>query len=76
MTMMMAPSKAVLAGKADAGEAADEVFPAGEPGDVAATALASPLDEQAVEAVEIPEARATSDDGDDTADASADTAVS
>ena len=30
MTMMMAPSKAVLAGKADAGEAADEVFPAGQ----------------------------------------------
>ena len=28
MTMMMAPSKAVLAGKATSGEAADEVFPA------------------------------------------------
>jgi translation initiation factor IF-3 len=58
MTMMMAPSKAVLAGKASGEEAADEVFPAGEPGDVAATALASPLDEAAVEAVETPAARA------------------
>jgi translation initiation factor IF-3 len=103
MTMMMAPSKAVLSGKADAGEAADEVFPAGETGDVAATALASPLDAEAVEAVETPEARAASGDGDatpteapsdeddapasaepapdqqasgETADASADTAVS
>jgi translation initiation factor IF-3 len=44
MTMMMAPSKAVLAGRVDAGEAADEVFPpSADVGDVAATALASPL---------------------------------
>ncbi|HEY2718920.1 MAG TPA: translation initiation factor IF-3, partial [Solirubrobacteraceae bacterium] len=58
MTMMMAPSKAVLTGKADDSEAADEVFTEGEQGDVASTALQSPLDEAAVEAVEIPEARA------------------
>jgi translation initiation factor IF-3 len=64
MTMMMAPSKAVLAGKADAGEAADEVFTEGEQGDVASTSLQSPLDEAAVEAVETPEARAASGDGD------------
>jgi len=63
MTMMMAPSKAVLSGKADAGEAADEVFPAGEAGDVAATALASPLDDEAVQAVETAEARAASGGG-------------
>ena len=43
MTMMMAPSKAVLAGKADAGDAPDEVFTEGEVGDVASTALQSPL---------------------------------
>jgi translation initiation factor IF-3 len=43
MTMMMAPSKAVLSGKADAGEAADEVFTEGEQGDVAEKALESPL---------------------------------
>ncbi len=103
MTMMMAPSKAVLSGKADGEEAADEVFTEGEQGDVASTALQSPLDEAAVEAVETPEARAASagedsaaSDGDagkdadaaatgdspgeqgsgETADASADTAVS
>jgi translation initiation factor IF-3 len=103
MTMMMAPSKAVLTGKADGDEAADEVFTEGEQGDVASTALQSPLDEAAVEAVETPEARAASaapggdraeadprdqqapaDAGEseaeqgtqDTADASADTAVS
>jgi translation initiation factor IF-3 len=63
MTMMMAPSKAVLSGKADAGEAADEVFPEGEAGDVAATALASPLDDEAVQAVETAEARAASGGG-------------
>ncbi len=45
MTMMMAPSKAVLAGKADDAPAADEVFPDGAVGDVAAEALASPLEE-------------------------------
>jgi translation initiation factor IF-3 len=54
MTMMMAPSKAVLAGKADAGPAADEVFPdGGHVGDVASEALASPLeagDDEASEA--------------------------
>ncbi|HLB22446.1 MAG TPA: hypothetical protein VK605_10045, partial [Solirubrobacteraceae bacterium] len=77
--------------------------PAGEPGDVAATALSSPLDAEAVEAVETPEARAAPGDdaaaatpkgsgedeaaqsteqaqpgpeSGDTADASADTAVS
>jgi translation initiation factor IF-3 len=63
MTMMMAPSKAVLSGKAEAGEAADEVFPAGHTGDVASTALASPLDAEAVAAVETPQAGATSGDG-------------
>jgi translation initiation factor IF-3 len=67
MTMMMAPSKAVLAGKADAGDAADEVFTEGEQGDVASTALQSPLDEAAVEAVETPEARAASAEGEDDA---------
>jgi len=64
MTMMMAPSKAVLSGKAEAGEAADEVFPAGHTGDVAANALASPLDAEAVQAVETPDAGAASSDGD------------
>ncbi len=48
MTMMMAPSKAVLAGKADGAEAADEVFTEGETGDVAETALQSPLGAEAV----------------------------
>ncbi len=43
MTMMMAPSKAVLTGTVGQGEAADEVFPEGESGDVAETALESPL---------------------------------
>jgi translation initiation factor IF-3 len=43
MTMMMAPSKAVLSGKADSAEAADEVFTEGESGDVAEMALESPL---------------------------------
>jgi translation initiation factor IF-3 len=58
MTMMLAPSKAVLSGKAESGEAAEEVFTEGEQGDVASTALQSPLDEAAVEAVETPEPRA------------------
>jgi translation initiation factor IF-3 len=49
MTMMMAPSKAVLAGKTDTDEAADEVFTEGERGDVAEMALESPLGEEAVE---------------------------
>ena len=44
MTMMMAPSKAVLAGKADTAEAADEVFPADAQGDVAEEALESALE--------------------------------
>ena len=48
MTMMMAPSKAVLAGKTAAEEAADEVFTEGETGDVAQTALESPLGAEAV----------------------------
>jgi translation initiation factor IF-3 len=43
MTMMMAPSKAVLSGKADSAEAADEVFTEGESGDVAEMGLESPL---------------------------------
>jgi translation initiation factor IF-3 len=43
MTMMMAPSKAVLSGKADSAEAAHEVFTEGEQGDVAEMALESPL---------------------------------
>ncbi len=97
MTMMMAPSKAVLAGTVGEGEAADEVFTEGETGDVASTALQSPLDEAAVEAVETPQARAASAEAaeeaeadgaageqpeqaeqasGETADASADTAVS
>jgi translation initiation factor IF-3 len=76
MTMMMGPSKAVLAGRVGADEAADEVFTEGESGDVAETALESPLGEQAVA-----EARAAAAGGDaatgpaDTADVSeADTA--
>jgi translation initiation factor IF-3 len=44
MTMMMAPSKAVLAGKADSAEAVDEVFPADAQGDVAEEALESALE--------------------------------
>ena len=44
MTMMMAPSKAVLAGKASSGEAAEEVFPADDQGDVAEEALESALE--------------------------------
>ena len=44
MTMMMAPSKAVLAGKASSGEAADEVFPVDAQGDVAEEALESALE--------------------------------
>jgi translation initiation factor IF-3 len=44
MTMMMAPSKAVLAGKADSAEAVDEVFPVDAQGDVAEEALESALE--------------------------------
>jgi translation initiation factor IF-3 len=47
MTMMMAPSKAVLAGKASSGEAADEVFPVDDRGDVAEEALESALEDGA-----------------------------
>jgi translation initiation factor IF-3 len=51
MTMMMAPSKAVLAGKADAAPAADEVFAdGGHVGDVASEALQSPLEDAGSEA--------------------------
>ena len=51
MTMMMAPSKAVLAGKADAAPAADEVFAdGGHVGDVASEALQSPLEAEGVAA--------------------------
>jgi translation initiation factor IF-3 len=71
MTMMMAPSKAVLSGKADSEEAGDEVFTEGEQGDVASTALQSPLDEAAVEAVETPEARTDAADGTKAPDAGA-----
>jgi translation initiation factor IF-3 len=60
MTMMMAPSKAVLAGRVGTGEASDEVFTEGEQGDVAAKALESPLDAEAVEGLQAPQARATS----------------
>ncbi len=44
MTMMMAPSKAVLAGMADAAAPAGEVFAPNASGDVAAEALQSPLE--------------------------------
>jgi translation initiation factor IF-3 len=47
MTMMMAPSKAVLAGTAGGEAAADEVFTEGETGDVAEKALESPLGQEA-----------------------------
>ena len=51
MTMMMAPSKAVLAGKADDAHATDEVF-SGEGGDVASEALQSPLEQSKTAAAE------------------------
>ncbi|HST32079.1 MAG TPA: translation initiation factor IF-3 [Solirubrobacteraceae bacterium] len=87
MTMMMAPSKAVLSGKADSGEAADEVFTEGEQGDVAEKALESPLgadvtptneppevaEPPAAEPVE-PAAQSTAEPAGDGADASAETA--
>jgi translation initiation factor IF-3 len=59
MTMMMAPSKAVLAGTAGGEPAADEVFTGGESGDVAEKALESPLGQEA--------AAETSGDGQGTA---------
>jgi translation initiation factor IF-3 len=53
MTMMMAPSKAVLSGKADAAVVTEEVFPAGaHVGDVASEALQSPLESAATTPVE------------------------
>jgi translation initiation factor IF-3 len=63
MTMMMAPSKAVLAGKADAAPAADEVFPADAQGDVAEEALESALEDgsAASEPVSPPPASAPED---------------
>jgi translation initiation factor IF-3 len=81
MTMMMAPSKAVLAGKADADAAPEEVFTEGELGDVASTALQSPLeaDEPAAEDSQTAAVPPVAEDGDasaQTADAPADTAVS
>ena len=66
MTMMMAPSKAVLAGKADGEEAADEVFTEGEQGDVAEMALESPLGAEAVAA----QAEAAAEQADGAAEAS------
>ena len=60
MTMMMAPSKAVLAGTAGGEAAADEVFTEGETGDVAEKALESPLGQEA--------AAETSGNGQGTAD--------
>ncbi len=56
MTMMMGPSKAVLAGRIGTDDAADEVFTEGESGDVAETALESPLGEQAVAEAQAAEA--------------------
>jgi hypothetical protein len=47
----MAPSKAVLAGKADDAHASDEVF-SGEGGDVASEALQSPLEQSKAAAAE------------------------
>jgi translation initiation factor IF-3 len=73
MTMMMAPSKAVLAGKADDAPAADEVFPDGEVGDVAAEALASALEDGAESSAKVtpPEAPAAPAAAEDAAPAAA-----
>jgi translation initiation factor IF-3 len=72
MTMMMAPSKAVLAGKADAAPAADEVFAdGGHVGDVASEALQSPLEDGGSAAVENDGSAVEND-----ASAAADSAVS
>jgi translation initiation factor IF-3 len=68
MTMMMAPSKAVLAGTVGQGEAADEVFTEGESGDVAETALESPLGADVTPTNEPPE---VADPPTDTAEESA-----
>jgi translation initiation factor IF-3 len=72
MTMMMAPSKAVLAGKADGEEAADEVFTEGESGDVAQTALESPLGAETVANLAVESAAGTPADA---IEAAADAAV-
>jgi translation initiation factor IF-3 len=87
MTMMMAPSKAVLSGKADSAEVADEVFTEGEQGDVAEKALESPLGADVTPTNEPPEvaeppgaeavesaAESTAEPAGDGADASAETA--
>jgi translation initiation factor IF-3 len=73
MTMMMAPSKAVLAGKADDAPATDEVFPEGEVGDVAAEALASALEGGAESSTKVtpPEAAAAPVAAEDSAPAAA-----
>jgi translation initiation factor IF-3 len=55
MTMMMAPSKAVLAGRAEVGEAANGEAPNGaHVGDVAAVAIESPAPSEAPAASEAP----------------------
>jgi translation initiation factor IF-3 len=83
MTMMMAPSKAVLAGTAGGEAAADEVFTEGETGDVAEKALESPLGQEAAaetsgngQGTAGGEGAAETARSEQTADASADTAVS
>jgi translation initiation factor IF-3 len=58
MTMMMAPSKAVLTGTVGQTEAADEVFTEGEQGDVAEQALESPLGADVTPTNESPEVAA------------------
>jgi translation initiation factor IF-3 len=68
MTMMMAPSKAVLAGTVGQGEAADEVFTEGESGDVAEMALESPLGADVTPTNQLPEvADAPADTAEETA---------
>jgi translation initiation factor IF-3 len=62
MTMMMAPSKAVLTGTVGQAEAADEVFTEGESGDVAETALESPLGADVTPTNESPQGAAASVD--------------
>jgi translation initiation factor IF-3 len=56
MTMMMAPSKAVLAGTLGRGEVVEEAFTEGESGDVAEMALESPLGADVTPSNEPPEA--------------------
>jgi translation initiation factor IF-3 len=89
MTMMMAPSKAVLAGKADAAEAAGDEHPEGaHVGDVASSAIDSPRTPEPAASngdvapseapAEVPQEPAESAEpaSEDPADASADPAVS